>query len=105
MDDLGEGFGLEAGTAYKRAVDLGLTHQGGDVVGFDGAAVEDAHAAGARETEVLGHFAANDGVGVVGLFRCGDAAGADGPDGFVGDHQPAAGGSLDAVERAGDLPA
>src|ERR1700727_2161337 len=90
-DDLVEGFCVQAGSSDERAVDLRLTHQAGDVVRFDGAAVENTHAAGAGGTEMPGYLAADDGVGFIGLLRCCDAAGADCPDWFVGDDQLATG--------------
>ena len=46
VDDLGEGFGVEAGSADECAVDVFETAEGLGVVGFDGAAVEDADGGG-----------------------------------------------------------
>ena len=46
LQDVGEGLRVEAGAADEGAVDLGLGHEGGDVVGLDAAAVEDADVRG-----------------------------------------------------------
>ena len=43
-DDLGEAVGVEAGAADEGAVDVFEAAEAGGVVGFDGAAVEDADA-------------------------------------------------------------
>src|SRR6201996_822845 len=104
-DDLVERFCVQAGSSDQRAVDLRLTHQAGDVVRFDGAPVENTHAAGAGSTEMPGYFAADDGVSFVCLLRRCHAARADGPDRLIGDDHLAAGGPLDAVERDRNLPA
>jgi hypothetical protein len=50
--ELGERLGLQAGPADECAVDLGFGHEGGDVVCFDGAAIEDAHVACAGQAKV-----------------------------------------------------
>jgi hypothetical protein len=99
LQDVGEGVRVEAGTTDEGAVDLGLGHEGGDVVGLDAAAVEDADVGGGVLAEALGDGAADDAVRVGDLFGTGDAAGANGPDGLVGDEDGACLLGLDAVGR------
>jgi hypothetical protein len=52
-----------------------------------------------------GDLAADDGWASLAWSGRGDGAGADGPDGLVGDDDGLRGWGLDAVEGAGDLPA
>src|SRR5579871_1681991 len=94
LSGLGEGFGrtgdsteradVQARAADEGAVDVGAAEEREGVVGLDGAAVEDADLLG----EVVGlqfELTAQGEVDFFGLGRAGVLAGADGPDGLVGD--------------------
>src|SRR5437870_4311583 len=80
VDDLGEGLGVQAGSAYESAVDVLQTAEGFGVVGFDGSAVEDADGGGERGREGFVDLGADDLVCLGGDFRGSGSAGADGPD-------------------------
>ena len=71
----------------RRAVDLLALHELRDVVRRDAAAVEDAHGLGLRVAEHRGDFAADEGDRLLGVVGGGGAAGADRPDGLVGDDE------------------
>ena len=86
-DDVGEGVGIEGGAADEGAVNLRLAHEFGDVFGLDRSAVEDAGVIRDFCAEAFLEVIANDGVGVVGDLGRGGGAGADGPDGLVGDDE------------------
>ena len=88
LHDRRERFGIEAGAADQCAIDFLFRHQGFGVVGLHAAAVEDAR--GCRRTSSPKAFAASradERVSIGGHLRSGGLAGADGPDGFVGDDQ------------------
>jgi aminoglycoside phosphotransferase family enzyme len=84
LDDAGEVVGIEARAADEGAVDVGLGHQLGGVARLHRPAVLDAHRAAAsrRRPRHRGAHVGAHGLGVVGR---GGLAGADGPDGLVGD--------------------
>ena len=84
-DDGGEVGGLEAGAADEAAVNVGAGEQVGGVVGLHGAAVLDADGVGGGLTGTLGDGLADDAADAVGLVGGADFAGADGPDGLVGE--------------------
>ncbi len=85
LDDFGEGLGVEAGSADEGAVDFRLVEQGDGVVGLDAASVEDADAVGYVAAQAAGDLAADEQVGFGCHLGRGGLAGADGPDGLVGD--------------------
>ena len=85
FDDFGEAVGFEAGTADEGAVDVGLAEEDGCIGGFHAAAVLNSDfVRGFRIGDFCENFA-DMGVGILGLLRGGIAAGADRPDGFIGD--------------------
>jgi len=102
-NDLREGDGVEAGSAYECTVDVFEAAEGLGVVGFDGAAVEDAGGGGERRGEGFGDLGADELVGFGGDLRGGGAAGADGPDGLVGEDDGSGGGGVDAFKGYGGL--
>ncbi len=75
----------------------------GGIVGLDAAAVEDAHLRGDVGAEQLGDFSADDLVRVGGHLGRGGFAGADGPDGLIGNDDGRGHFGGDAGERSGDL--
>ena len=83
--DLDEVVGLEGGAADEAAVDVGLGEELLGVGGLAGAAVEDRGVVGDGLAEQAGEDVADVGVDLFGLGRSGGLAGADGPDGLVGD--------------------
>ena len=84
-DDLSEAGWVEAGSADEGSVDVFETAEAGCVVGFDGAAVEDASAGGDGGGESSGDLGADDLVGILSHLGSGGEAGANGPDRLVGD--------------------
>src|SRR5690606_29576086 len=68
-DDRRELVDDEARPADECAVDVGLTHEAGDVRRLHRTAVEDAGASGRVGTQLLGHDFAELGADVLGLFR------------------------------------
>ena len=78
-------------------------HEGGGIVRLDAAAVEDAHLRCDVGAEQLGNFRADDLVCFDSHLRRGGFAGADGPDGLVGDDDRLGGLRRDAGKRSGDL--
>lgn len=94
---------LKRGTTNEEAIDIGLLAQLAAVALVDAAAVEDAGLVGDLVADALKPVA--DGlVHVLGLLGGGDLAGADGPDGLVGDDDLAPVGvlGLEGVELLGD---
>ncbi len=85
LDDIAEAAFFEGGAADEGAVDVREGHEFAGVGGFDASAVLDADAAGGGFVVEFGEQAADEGMGVLGLLGGGGFAGADGPDGFVGD--------------------
>src|SRR5512133_3206690 len=84
FDDLPEPARIHGCAADERAVDVGLIEEALGVVGLDAAAVEDARLL--RELfRGLGEDAADHGVDGLRVRGRGHEAGADGPDGLVGD--------------------
>ena len=86
------------------AVDA-LSHQHGCVFGLYGASIEDARAFGAFGAQARGDFVTDDAVCFLNLGGGGGAAGADSPDGFVGDDEFLRAFFLDTIKGAGNLPA
>src|SRR5258705_10525534 len=99
LDDLGEGLGVEAGSAYESAVDVLQKAEGFCVVGLDGAAVENPDGGGEGGRDGFGDLGADEFVCLSGDLRGGGAAGADGPDGLVGKDDGRGDGGVDAFER------
>src|SRR5216683_7866721 len=103
LDDVGEGLGVEAGAADESAVDVFETAKGFGVVGLDGAAVEDADGGGEGGRERFGDLGADEFVCLSGDLWRGGAAGADGPDGLVGEDDGSGDSGIDAFEGDGGL--
>ena len=82
---LREGVGLEGGTADEGAVDVRLGHELLDVAGLGGAAVEDAGGVRGGVAVVGAEGLADRAADLLGVLGGGGLAGADGPDGLVGD--------------------
>ena len=80
---------LEGGTANKESIDVGSHDQVSSILVSDGATVEDAGLLGGLGGHILSKPASNAVVGLLGLLWGGSHAGADGPDGLVGDHDVA----------------
>src|SRR5579875_1460591 len=73
---------LQRGAADQAAVDVGLREQVRGVAGLDAAAIDDAGRVGDFSIGA-GELATQQRVDLLGLFRAGGTAGADGPDRFV----------------------
>src|SRR5262245_29787579 len=95
--------GCQTGAADEAAIDVGGGHEFGGVGGLDAAPVQDANGLGGGGTEGGGELAADVGVGFGGLLGGRVAAGADGPDGFVGDDETGELIGLEAGEAGVDL--
>ena len=104
VDDIHE-FRLERGTSDEETVNVGLLAELLAVLLADAAAVEDAGLVGDLLADLLGEPLADHGVDLLGLLGGGDLAGADGPDGLVGDDDAAPVGDLglEGGELAGDV--
>ena len=76
---------LQAGTANKETVNVLLLGEVLAVLSVDAAAVKDPGLVGDLVTNVGHEPLADGGVNLLGLLDGGDLAGADGPDGLVGD--------------------
>src|SRR5690348_13842607 len=57
---------VEARAAYQRSIDLGLRHQGLDVIGLDAAAIENANGVGGLFAELFPDLRANHAMRVRG---------------------------------------
>src|SRR3954449_141582 len=79
--------GLQRGAADQAAVDVGLGEEALGVLGLHAAAVLDSDAVGEVLVPHFGKGLADEGVDFLGLGVGGGAAGADGPDGLVGDDE------------------
>lgn len=95
---------LERSTADQEAVDVVLLGELLAVLLADGAAVEDAGLVGGLLADVVLEPLADAGVDLLGLLLGGDLAGANGPDGLVGDDDlgPVADLLLEGGELGGD---
>src|SRR5579875_2252456 len=102
MDDFGEGSGDEAGAPDQGAVDVFLGHEGGDVFGLDGAAIEDPGVGGGGLSAAMLEFLADDAVGGGGDLGARRGPSADGPDGLVGDAETAGLGGGDIAQGSAD---
>src|SRR5699024_10425414 len=83
--DLGELLGLQGGAADECTVDVGLAHQLDHVGGLHAAAVQDAHRIGDRVAVLLAQRLTDRVADLLRVVRAGHFAGADRPDGLVGD--------------------
>src|ERR1700756_514062 len=63
LHDFGEGLGIEAGSAYKRAIDFGLVEEGGGIVRLNAASIEDADCIGDMAAKAAGDLTADEQVG------------------------------------------
>lgn len=79
-------LGLERGTANEVAVNVRLVVEGRGVLAVDRASVDDADVVGGILGDLLGNVGTDSGVDLLGIVRSGGKAGADGPDGLVGNH-------------------
>ncbi|SPQ22851.1 8f06b728-0bcb-4c77-b950-6ad28b6375f7 [Thermothielavioides terrestris] len=79
-------LGLQAGTANQETVNVLLLGKVLAVLAVDAATVEDPGLVGDRVAELGPEPLADGLVHLLGLLDGGDLAGADGPDGLVGDH-------------------
>src|SRR5438552_1900183 len=73
LDDAGEGCGIEARAADERAIDVGLRHEGIDIIRLHAAAVEEADALRRRRRGAAADLAAD---GIVDLLRLSGRGGA-----------------------------
>ena len=87
VDDGEEVVGLEGGAADEAAIDVFLVEEAFGVIGFHAAAVLDANAVGVVFVPHGGEGFADEGMDFLSLFVGGVSAGADGPDGFIGDDE------------------
>lgn len=104
VDDVDKGR-LQASTADEEAVNVGLLAELHAVLLADAAAVQDAGLVGGLGVDLLLEPLADGGVDLLGLLGGGDLAGADGPDGLVGDDDLGPVGAdlgLEGVELLGD---
>mmetsp|Transcript_2577 Transcript_2577/g.4651 ORF Transcript_2577/g.4651 Transcript_2577/m.4651 type:complete len:498 (-) Transcript_2577:2604-4097(-) len=81
-------LGLEGGSSDKETVDVGLLTEAGGGGPGGGSSVKDAGLLGNGCSSDLAEVLPAVGVGLLGLLRGGGEAGADGPDGLVGDDDP-----------------
>ncbi len=80
----GQTFGLQASTTNKETIDIRLGAEGLGVLGVDTATVQDAGGIGDGTRYVLLEPLADGGVDLLGLLNGSNLAGANGPDGLVG---------------------
>ena len=100
----GEGVRLEGGSPDQRAVDVGLGHELLDVGGLGGTAVEDTGGVG-RGVAVVGTQGLTDRPAhLLGVLGGGGLAGADGPDGLVGDDDLGDVLTAPSLQGGADLP-
>src|SRR5699024_3205923 len=85
-DEAGELCTVEARSADQPAVYVWLLHQLADGFPLHGAAVEDPDASGGLLASPLSERLADRGADLLRIRGGGDLAGADGPDGLVGEH-------------------
>jgi hypothetical protein len=83
LDDVNK-LGEHRGAPNQEAIDVGTLEQGDAVGSLHTAAVHDAHALCHVGRHVGGHPLANIGMGLFSLRRGGHLAGANGPDGLIG---------------------
>lgn len=83
VDDINEG-GLEGGTTDEETVNVLLLGELVAVLLADTATVDDSGVVRSGLADLLGEVLADGGVNLLGLLSAGDLAGADGPDGLVG---------------------
>ena len=86
FDNMEKGARVETRAADQKAVNIVLFHEFGGVFRLHTAAVKDAEV-GSLGPEQVGEDGADFVMDLVGLFRGGHLAGANGPDGLVGDDQ------------------
>ena len=86
FDNMEKGARVETRAADQKAVNIVLFHEFGGVFRLHTAAVKDAEV-GSLGPEQVGEDGADFVMDLVGLFRGGHPAGANGPDGLVGDDQ------------------
>ena len=84
IDDGGEVIRFQAGPADEGAIDIWDCKNLCRIAGFDRTTVKDAEISAVGEP--CGKVGANVGVHFGDLIGCGDLAGANGPDRFIGDH-------------------
>jgi hypothetical protein len=84
VDNVNES-GLQAGAADKETVNVGLLSEVLAVLLADGAAVDNTGGLGDLLAKLLAHPLTDTLVNLLRLLGGGDLAGADGPDGLVGD--------------------
>src|SRR5437773_11789432 len=104
LDDAGEGCGIEARAADERAIDVGLRHEGIDIIRLHAAAVEEADALRRRRRGAAADLAADGIVDLLRLSGRGGAAGADRPHRLVGDDASGELLGADVGEGRVDLP-
>src|SRR5215210_3335470 len=101
--ELDERLDLEAGPAYQGAVDVFLGHDLGRVLRFDGAAVEDADAAGELVPPRLPKQVPDLTDGILGVFGGGCVARPYGPDRLVGEDDALAIDVFEFLDHPSDL--
>ena len=79
---------LQGSASYKAAVDVGLSEQLRRVARVYGPAVLDAHRCSGRVVVLFRDAVPDDLADLLGLFCGGGLAGADCPDGLVGNYHP-----------------
>ncbi|EPY42088.1 triosephosphate isomerase (TIM) [Angomonas deanei] len=87
----GEELRLQRSTTDKETVNVLLLVQRGGILPVDRTTVEDAKSSGDIGANLVLNVATDDGVHLLRLLGGGDLAGADGPDGLVGEHNLAPG--------------
>ena len=84
----------------RRAVDVGLRGELGDVAGLGGAAVQHADTGGELGAEEVDEGLADSGADLLGVVGGGGHAGADGPDGLIRDDELGGVGGLETLRPA-----
>src|SRR5438093_9430658 len=86
IHDAEEAPGLQARAPHERPVDVGLCHQGRDVVRLDTTAVQDTNLVRRPRADLLPEPSADGAVDFLSGFGGRIAPGSDGPDRFVGEN-------------------
>ena len=102
-DHRGEVGSLERSAAHEGAVNVGLGDELGNVAGLSGATVQDTDAVGELLTEHLLEGLTDSAADLLSVLGGSGLAGADGPDGLVGDNDLLGASDLETLETSLNL--